>query len=69
MKENQGFFEWVTTRRAHDNPRGDFIRDTRDTFKHHGESGCERLYNNNACWEAQRVGEALRREWEKLNRN
>lgn len=24
------FIEWVCTRKAHDNPRGDFIRDTRE---------------------------------------
>lgn len=27
------FWKWVTGRRAHDNPRGDFIRDTRDLVK------------------------------------
>lgn len=24
------FWRWIATRKAHDNPRGDFIRDTRD---------------------------------------
>ena len=27
------FFQWVATRRAHDNPRGDFIDDTRTLLK------------------------------------
>ena len=25
---NEDFWNWVASRRAHDNPRGDFIRDT-----------------------------------------
>lgn len=27
------FWKWVCARKAHDNPRGDFIRDTRDLMK------------------------------------
>ena len=27
--KHRRFWEWVCNRRAHDNPRGDFVRDTR----------------------------------------
>ena len=30
LEYDQAFFAWICTRRACDNPRGDFIRDTRD---------------------------------------
>ena len=36
-RERPNFFEWVATRRAGNNPRGDFIRDTREGLRaHHG---------------------------------
>ena len=30
--ENYEFWEWVIMRKAHQNPRGDFIRDTRSVI-------------------------------------
>ena len=57
------FYEWVTTRRAGDNPRGDFIRDARDVFKRGGESHCEFMMGG-ACREAKDEQEKLRREYD-----
>ena len=31
--EKAQFWQWVASRKAHDNPRGDFIRDTRDLLR------------------------------------
>ena len=39
MEDRDGFWDWVATRRACDNPRGDFIRDTRDLMKNGGDPG------------------------------
>ena len=58
------FYEWVTTRRAGDNPRGDFIRDTRDAFYTGGESHCEDLMAG-AGREARDEQAKLRREYDK----
>lgn len=33
MPKRPNFFEWVATRRAGNNPRGDFIRDTREGLR------------------------------------
>ena len=59
------FYEWVTTRRAGDNPRGDFIRDTRDTFKTGGESHCAGMMGG-ACREAKHERDLLKREYHRL---
>lgn len=32
-RERPNFFEWVATRRAGNNPRGDFVRDTREALR------------------------------------
>ena len=56
------FFEWVTTLRAADNPRGDFIRDTRAAFKIGGKACCEYMVLC-ACPEAQHERDKLWREW------
>ena len=50
-----GFWLWVTRRRAGDNPRGDFIRDTRFLVSVHGPDADTlraRLYSG--CDEARR---------------
>lgn len=57
------FWAWVASRRAHQNPRGDFIRDTRDLLAA-GIDPSTRIVG--ACEEARREHEKLRREWEAL---
>ena len=53
---------WVCARRAHDNPRGDFIRDTRDLVR----IGIDPSTQEAAmCWEAERQYGRLRREYVK----
>ena len=64
------FWKWVTTRRAHDNPRGDFIRETQGIFDQYeesqAESMCESLIQGaGVCREARLEKERLFREWEK----
>ena len=59
---NLKFFEWVTTLRAADNPRGDFIRDTRDAFNLGGKAYCENVMLS-ACPEANHERDRLWREW------
>ena len=65
------FYEWVTTRRAGDNPRGDFIRDTRCVFqageresRERGESRCESRIGG-ACREAKHERDLLKREYDR----
>ena len=31
--DNSEYWEWVVSRKAYDNPRGDFIRDSRDVIQ------------------------------------
>lgn len=57
------FWAWVASRRAHQDPRGDFIRDTRDLLAA-GIDPSTRI--GRACGEARREHEKLRREWEAL---
>lgn len=33
LEYDAAFFEWICARKAHDNPRGDFIQDTRDMVR------------------------------------
>ena len=57
------FYEWVTTLIDEDNPRGDFIRDTRCAFEVGGESRCEEgMYG--ACREAKHERDLLKREYD-----
>ena len=51
------FWSWVCARRAHDNFRGDFIRDTRDLVEM-GVNPGERILA--ACPEAMQESERLR---------
>ena len=53
------FYEWVGGLKAGDNPRGDFIRDTRTVM----ESGTVNRYEVGMCWEAQEEREKLARRW------
>ena len=59
------FYEWVTTRRAGGNPRGDFIRDTRCVFEVGGESRCQERMDG-ACREAKHERDLLKREYHRL---
>ena len=58
-----GFWDWVGSRRAHDNPRGDFIRDTRDLLNAGVHPG-ERLMM--ACQPVRAEYERLQRQYERL---
>lgn len=57
------FWEWVCARKAHDNPRGDFIRDTRDLMKMgiDPETRLDRLRENR---EGMKQYRKLRQEYE-----
>ena len=59
--EIDSFWTWVCTRRAHDNPRGDFIRDTR-CLVGTGVGPNTRLAG--ACPEAREEHDRLRRQYE-----
>ena len=54
------FWKWVCARRAHDNPRGDFIRDTRDLVRIGIDPGTREA---SMYWEAEREYDRLRREY------
>ena len=56
------FWEWVCTRRAHDNPQGDFIRDTRDLLNRGKDPDAHIV---SACSEARVEHYKLKREWER----
>ena len=59
--ENDKFWRWVCSRPAHDTPRGDFIRDTRDLIDMDISPG-SRMHR--ACEEATREYRALCRQWD-----
>ena len=55
------FWQWVAMKQARENPRGDFIRDTR-VLIHVGKNPGSRLWS--ACDEARREYSKLCRQWE-----
>ena len=55
------FWQWVAMKQARENPRGDFIRDTR-VLIHVGKNPGSRLWS--ACDEARREYRKLCRQWE-----
>ena len=65
MADRLKFFRWVACRRAYNNPRGDFIRDTRRCLER--GLGCESEINRGGS-EAQREYRRLLRQWERLGR-
>ena len=67
-KRKPEFYEWVTTLRDGENPRGDFIRDTRFLFELGGESRCEEKILR-ACGEAKQEKDLLRLEYDKAKAN
>ena len=60
------FWEWVASRNAGDNPRGDFIRDTR-TLLAAGSDLNVRIVS--ACAEAREEYEKLKKRWQRLFSN
>lgn len=67
LEYDAGFFAWICARKAHDNPRGDFVRDTRDMMPRKGivdESRINtRLYA--ACDEAREAFYRLADEYQR----
>lgn len=66
------FLRWVAARRAHDNPRGSFIRDTRDLLEvYDTASNPDHILSyiesraSEACIEAKAEGYRLERRWKK----
>ena len=57
------FWAWVCARRAHDNPRGDFIRDTRELVRM-GINPGERIVG--ACAEALEEYDKLHARFSRL---
>ena len=57
------FWEWVASRNAGDNPRGDFIRDTRTSLAA-GSDPNVWIASATACAEAREEFEKLRKRWE-----
>ena len=58
------FVEWVVTRKAGDNPRGDFIRDTRFVVECGRASEDEiRMRMRTSCWEAAKEYQRLFRQF------
>ena len=58
------FWEWVASRNAGDNPRGDFIRDTRTLLTAGGDPNARIA---SACAEAREEYEKLKTRWQRLN--
>ncbi|MDE0004587.1 MAG: hypothetical protein OXQ29_18005 [Rhodospirillaceae bacterium] len=56
------FWFWVAGRKAHDNPRGDFIYDTRDLLER-GIDPDTRIMSG--CGEAKVQYERLKSQWER----
>ena len=61
------FWRWVCERKAHDNPRGDFIRDTRDLVRA-GIDPETRLHRLRENPEAESQFRKLVTEYEKTQR-
>ena len=59
----RAFWEWVATREADDDPRGDFIRDTRDLMARGLRDPNVEIMNG--CQEALDQFYRLAREWER----
>ena len=57
------FFRWVATRRAHQNPRGDFIRDTRYLVENGRVEECAAALQFSGDPAALAAYEQLRLEW------
>ena len=61
---SKDFWNWVASRRVHDNPRGDFIRETRDLLAGGNDP-------DKALGHADSVAldeyDRLRKQWELLN--
>ena len=60
------FWQWVITRRAGENPRGDFIRDTRYAFSAGLDPETE--FFQHACKEARDECAKLLRQWRRTRR-
>ena len=62
-----GFFEWVAkTRRVTDNPRGDFVEDTKVLWDvHKDEQTIEGIFFSRAGWEVREQEKKLRRLYKK----
>ena len=62
------FLVWVTKRHAHDNPRGDFIRDTREAMDWYANGSIDtsqfESMLHNGCDEACKQYHLLREEYE-----
>ena len=61
------FWNWVASKRAHENPRGDFIRDTRELLAN-GKDPDKVIYRA-ACSEALDEYHRFRRRWERMHAN
>lgn len=64
------FYEWVITRKAHDNSRGDFIRDSRTSSIEKNLENTESSWRNylrqqNACSEAVKEFNLLWKQYQK----
>lgn len=57
------FWYWVAERRAHDNPRGDFVRDTRDLLSRDRDPATAIV---GGCEEALRWRDILREEYDRV---
>ena len=57
------FFRWGATRRAHQNPRGDFIRDTRYLVENGRVEECAAALQSSGNPAAHAANEQLRLEW------
>ena len=60
---SKDFWDWVVSRKAHDNPRGDFIRETRELLADNIRSLWETW---GTCREAQDEFNRLRKQYNKL---
>jgi hypothetical protein len=56
------YWNWVASRRAFDNPRGDFIRDTRDLLRLGKNPGSQRMMSAEAREEYERLKRQYERE-------
>ena len=59
---DRDFWDWVRTRKVTDNPRGDFVKDTRDLYEVNRDPNENML---RACYEAEQQHAKLRRQYDR----
>ena len=63
------YYKWVAGRKVTDTMTGDYVQDTREFLESGGDFKALGQRERRGCYEAQRIGQRLRREWRKAGRS